>query len=424
MSVKLSAPISVEIALTRNCNHRCIHCYNPFRQNSDRTTIVRKYGLDFVVSELQKSNVMKVVITGGEPLIFKEKVLDLIRMIKSADIEVSLNTNLTLIDQDFINSLKSIGNVGLFVSIPGLSRKNCDTITNCKGSYGRIMKGLQLCLDNNLDLGINIVVSKITNYDYQSISELVEKYPNIVSVSLSPVVPPEYDSKNPIFKLTNEDLIIIKEILIKLNNQYHISVGSSIPLPICVIGNELCIRNHSSVCCAGRTDCAIDIESGDILACSGFDESFGNIYTDGLISSWNKMEKWRDTSLLNRDCKECRYLPLCSGECRMLTKFNVGPILNPNISLDFYEPTITIDKDRNYSINPVLKIRKEEFGAVLYFNDAHLLCTETVCHILNMIQKKDSFTLNELSDYIELDDNCLKLFSTFLRLGFIVPNGF
>lgn len=268
--VVLSSPVTVELALTRCCNHQCVHCYNPYRPKNDLRSCRSIDDLKIIMDQLQKNKVLKVVITGGEPLTDKELTIEAVKMLISLGIEVSLNTNLTLINQTFIDNLKAVDeDICLFVSIPSLNCNSYDLITNNSHGYSDVLRGLQLCLDNDLKVGINIVVTKLTEYDFQSISELLEKYPNIVYVSLSPVVPPEYDFDNNLFKITNEDLLLIRDILLQLNDKYKIPVGSSIPLPICIIGTELYRRGHSSTCCAGRTDCAIDFESGDFLLVLG-----------------------------------------------------------------------------------------------------------------------------------------------------------
>ena len=32
-AVELTTPTSVDIAVTRRCNHRCVHCYNVWRKD-------------------------------------------------------------------------------------------------------------------------------------------------------------------------------------------------------------------------------------------------------------------------------------------------------------------------------------------------------------------------------------------------------
>jgi MoaA/NifB/PqqE/SkfB family radical SAM enzyme len=103
----LSAPLTAQLEITDSCNHRCIHCYNldsdvanrPIRKVSDETVIS-------CAQALIDGGVFSMVVTGGEPLIKKELTKKVIALFREHQIRVSLNTNLTLLDDDFITFLK------------------------------------------------------------------------------------------------------------------------------------------------------------------------------------------------------------------------------------------------------------------------------------------------------------------------------
>ena len=281
----ISAPVSIELTLTHKCNHRCIHCYNPSADHPD----LKKSGLPVseriarITEQLVENNVRKVILSGGEPLTEKGLLLSVMRSLQAADIIFSLNTNLTLIDPSFLSDLTSLEKVpSLFVSLPSVTEEACDAITGIKGSYRRILDGLKICCDHNVDVALNIVVSKKTQYSYEGIRSLPETYPCITHVSLSQVVAPVHDPDNPDFYLDEDDYHRRTDVLRKIYRDHGISSGDSIPLPLCITGYDDEIRQYSSMCCAGRTHCTIDFDTGQIHACSHDTESFGNIYTDGL----------------------------------------------------------------------------------------------------------------------------------------------
>ena len=70
-AVKLTTPTSVDIAITKKCNHRCIHCYNVWRtdeNNQDVLKVLTDEQIEIITDELVKNNVWRATLTGGEPL--------------------------------------------------------------------------------------------------------------------------------------------------------------------------------------------------------------------------------------------------------------------------------------------------------------------------------------------------------------------
>ena len=56
------------------------------------------------------------------------------------------------------------------------------------------------------------------------------------------------------------------------------------------------------------------LPNGNILKCSeAFESIIGNVF-EGIKNEYTA-EKWTDVGL-DRDCIECKFLPLCQGGCR------------------------------------------------------------------------------------------------------------
>lgn len=70
-AVELTSPTSVDIAITKKCNHRCVHCYNVWRtddENSDVHKVLTDEQVERITNELVKNDVWRATLTGGEPL--------------------------------------------------------------------------------------------------------------------------------------------------------------------------------------------------------------------------------------------------------------------------------------------------------------------------------------------------------------------
>lgn len=98
MAAKLSAPVDVQIELTRACNWRCRHCYNywrPYGITAKPNQYLSRDRLLHIVGELAANQIPSITITGGEPFSRPENVFALLKMTQEAGIHASINTNLS-----------------------------------------------------------------------------------------------------------------------------------------------------------------------------------------------------------------------------------------------------------------------------------------------------------------------------------------
>lgn len=310
----------------------------------------------------------------------------------------------------------------LFVSLPSLDENSCDQITGVPGSYRKIIRGIEICENANIEIGINIVYSAYSVCNADKIISFLNKHSKISHVSISPVIPPEYDRGNNKFVLTNDDLINVKDTLLAVEQKTNVSVGSSIPLPLCIVGTELLNRNHTSMCIAGRAHCTIDLITGSVNACSHLDNNSCNIYKDGLKECWKHLANWRDDSLLNEECRDCKHLSICSGECRILTKNGSKLKLNHNvdIKLETGKEMNTIDFNRRYRMNKNVKIREESFGSTIFVYNRYLFVGKATSSFLKMLKKDSIFELGDFENLIQFDNNFTRAFKQLLISGVIL----
>lgn len=81
---------TVFIRLAR-CNLRCSYCDTKYAQTEEEAT---EMSLDEVISAINKFNIQKVTITGGEPLLQHDEVLDLCRVLSLQFLKkVTIETN-------------------------------------------------------------------------------------------------------------------------------------------------------------------------------------------------------------------------------------------------------------------------------------------------------------------------------------------
>lgn len=433
---RLLSPVRVDIVLNHDCNHKCLHCYNPWRKMEISKREFQKdifNKIDIIVKELKKANVWSAILTGGEPLLHPDILFYTIEKFNDLGISMSLNSNLTLITDDIAKALveKYDWSNIILTSLPSINKECCDEITQIKGSYERILKGIEICKRNGIRVGINTVITKKNIDDLNEYIDFI-KIHNIDYVSISTVIPPSYDSLNPNYYLNNQDIINIADKLLEIKDKCKIEIGSVTPLPLCILKDaNRYLPVLDTTCMAGISKCTIEVESGKVFACAHEEESYGNIYRDGLEKCWEKMERWANENNIYKECSRCKWLYLCGGECRMQRngtrrKPDYELDRNADIKFEFDDKMLSIpfpNENDKLKIYPNLKIRKEKFGALVRANFIETNISYSLLKFCEILQQKDYFTITDLKNLIENYDDIKPIIMTLLQRGIILNEG-
>lgn len=132
------------------CNLRCAYCWG-----QKKVWHPEKFGKFYepreVSEKLIKMNLPLVRISGGEPTICKDHLLELINLIPENKTFV-LETNGILLDENYIKSLSRFKHLYVRVSLKGVDQTTFEQIT---GSYGRFFKNQLEALDLLKKYGIH-----------------------------------------------------------------------------------------------------------------------------------------------------------------------------------------------------------------------------------------------------------------------------
>lgn len=160
---KIAAPTDMCVITTYRCPMRCKMC-NIWQNPSDKNKEIKPKDLEIL------PNVKFVNITGGEPFV-REDLEDIVSVLFQKAPRVVISTSAWYSDK-IINLAKKFPNIGIRISIEGLSQKNDEL----RGRPGGFDKGLKTLLDLRelgvKDIGFGITVSNNNSSDLLSLYQL------------------------------------------------------------------------------------------------------------------------------------------------------------------------------------------------------------------------------------------------------------
>ena len=323
------------LTTNRSCNNHCEWCYAKKTLNS--TSIMEIGKAKLAVDELERRNVKRIVLIGGEPTIYPF-FFDLVSYIRSKGIEVGVPTNGRRFKElEFAKEAKKVDITNVDISIKAVDEQNYYKYTKAHG-LNEMIEGY-----NNLKkIGVNVTTSfVITSNNQKEFDSLVEflKKNQISDICFQFV--------KPVLSLeTTEEIMRIDEMgkftkyIYESMKNTKINYGIEISFPICLIEpqifEKLVLEHRISNCCHVPKETGINFdENFRVIPCNHFAEfPFSNKpitwksqdSLDYLLESKIVREfREKSRSYPTIKCQSCEKWNFCGGGCftRWLT-------INPN----------------------------------------------------------------------------------------------
>lgn len=158
--------------LIRRCNLACKHCYatsadTHFPGELDTRQVFA------VMDDLKSFGVSVLILSGGEPLM-RPDIFEISRRAKDMGFYVGLSSNGTLITQDNINDIASIGYDYVGVSLDGM-RDTHDYFRRKQGAFDESLRGIRLCREAGLKIGLRFTLTQDNAAELPDLLQLMDK---------------------------------------------------------------------------------------------------------------------------------------------------------------------------------------------------------------------------------------------------------
>ena len=158
--------------LVRRCNLSCLHCYS-FSADHDFPGELTTEECFTVLDDLYVSGVRVLILSGGEPMM-RPDLPRIAQRAKAMGFYVGLSTNGTLIDERRIGEVAEVGYDYVGISLDGVSETH-DRFRRRKGAFEEALRGIRLCHDAGLRVGIRLTLTETTARDLPALLDLMDR---------------------------------------------------------------------------------------------------------------------------------------------------------------------------------------------------------------------------------------------------------
>lgn len=146
---KCNIPFIILFDPTSACNLHCKGCWSAEYGHRSNLSLDE---MRSIVNQGTELGTHFYMLTGGEPLIRKDDILTLCR--ENPDCAFLAYTNATLVDREFCEQMREVGNLTLALSIEGTEESN--DYRRGEGAYARTMAAMKLLREYGLLFGISV----------------------------------------------------------------------------------------------------------------------------------------------------------------------------------------------------------------------------------------------------------------------------
>ena len=166
---------TVEMALTYKCQCKCKHCScEDLKAKREELSID---DIKALIDQSIKQGAIHILFTGGETLIPKIKLLELIKYANKKNCITSIDTNGILLDKLYAQDLKNAGLDIACISLDFPSEAKHDKFRGFNGCYKKAISAIKNCKSKGIRVIISSLITKekLLNNDLRSILKIAEE---------------------------------------------------------------------------------------------------------------------------------------------------------------------------------------------------------------------------------------------------------
>lgn len=329
------------IYLTNDCNLQCKHCWI---SSGESNASVKQINADLYKRFLDQAKglgLKSVSFSGGEPLIKKKILFMLFDYCHKLGINISLETNGTLIDKNCVKKIKQY-KISISISLDGSTAELHEKQRGVRGCFHKALNSIKMLTEEKHPITVIMAISKDNVSDIQKMLKLLETYKmdNKITLKINPITNAGRAKQNYNDKFLDciDLLSLAKKVEKNYSNKFKVPILVHLEpafhsiqfIQKCLVAGGRCFF-HKILSVLGN---------GDISFCGmGYVNKnyvFGNINDSDfdLDKIWKHnpiLLKMRTEypSQLKGVCQKCIFKSYCRGGCRAEVLNSGGTFTDP-----------------------------------------------------------------------------------------------
>lgn len=276
----------VEFNIGHACNFTCEHCFETAFHKKKKKKAMDIADFRSVAEQAMELGAVNFSFQGGEPLMYKDKLLKAIDAVYPDRNLISVTTNAWYLDEPMVLDLKDAG-VDIFtISIDSGIAEEHDKFRGKPGSFERCMKGIDLSMKAgvNVTIGSTITHENIRSEGLNRLIRYAEEKDLILILILATPAGNWRDSMK--YLLTKEDRKYLEEEIIAKH-----------PL----VRTDL-VANFKDHGCGAAKEILYLTPGGEVLTCPFIHVAFGNVFDTPIKEIRERMLKQAEFKSFHGHC--------------------------------------------------------------------------------------------------------------------------
>jgi heme b synthase len=316
--------------ITRRCNLRCVHCRSSSEMEAKGHPDFPTSEAFRIIDDIASYAKPVVVLSGGEPLIRKD-VFEIAQYGTDKGLRMCLATNGTLVNDEICGKIKASGIKIVSLSLDGSEESVHDDFRSQKGAFTGTINAARLFKKYGIEFIVNSSFTRRNQEEIPKVYRLAKELGAtawymfmIVPTGRGEDIMNELISKEDYEEILDwhyqmekdEDLMLVRPTCAP--HYYRVVLQQSKKEGEKFKKRTLKFSTGGSKgCIAGQLICLIDVD-GNVLPCSYFPKSAGNIRETSFKEIWEGSELFKDLRDFKKykgKCGSCEFVNVCGG-CR------------------------------------------------------------------------------------------------------------